>query len=95
MLSHYLKKGLFLPILLFLHISIYAQTGSISGKILDDKQAGLAATTVRLIGGPVAVRASDDGNFLLPNLASVSCGSASCCKGSGQSSGTRRERCRR
>ncbi|AEW00107.1 SusC/RagA family protein [Niastella koreensis] len=69
MLSHYLKKVLFLPILLFLHVCLYAQTGSISGKILDDKQAGLAAATVRLNGATAGVRAGEDGSFKFPNLA--------------------------
>ncbi|MBO9204274.1 MULTISPECIES: SusC/RagA family TonB-linked outer membrane protein [Niastella] len=68
MLSHYLKKVLCLPILLFLHIYTYAQTGSISGKILDDKQAGLAGTTVLLSGASGGVLANDDGSFLLSNL---------------------------
>lgn len=69
MLRHYLKKVLFLPILIFFHITVYAQTGSISGKILDDKQVGLAATTVRLKGVDRGVKADDNGNFTLFNLA--------------------------
>ncbi|AIZ63658.1 membrane protein [Hymenobacter sp. DG25B] len=69
MKHHYLPKLLFL--LLFLctgFTSAFAQTGSISGRVVDEKAQGLPGVTVLIEGTSLGTSTNSDGQFSIQNI---------------------------
>ncbi|WP_303311093.1 SusC/RagA family TonB-linked outer membrane protein [Hymenobacter sp. BT730] len=69
MKHHYLLKLLFL--LLFLctgFTSAFAQTGSISGRVVDEKAQGLPGVTVLIEGTSLGTSTNSDGQFSIQNI---------------------------
>ncbi|TWR24308.1 TonB-dependent receptor [Mucilaginibacter achroorhodeus] len=72
MRNNYLKKFMFLFAVLLLSQAIHAQSGSISGKVVDENNAPLPGATVLISGTTIAGAADANGNY---KIAGVKAGS--------------------
>lgn len=70
MRHYYLKKYLLLLSFLSLSYIAFGQTGSITGKVLDEKRAELVGASVHIEGTPQSTAADRNGNYKLTNLKS-------------------------
>jgi len=68
MRNYYLKRYLLFFSFLLLSCAAFAQTGTISGKILDDKRAELPGSTVKIAGTQQSTAADANGNYKLTGI---------------------------
>lgn len=66
--KNYLRSTLMCCLLVLLSISVFAQNGSISGRVLDESNQPLAGASVSIKGLPRTVGVDDNGNYVLNNL---------------------------
>src|ERR1700712_3516607 len=65
MLLERLLKRVFLPILLLLGITAFAQDKTVTGKVTDSSGTGLQAVSVTIKGKNTGVQTAADGSFTL------------------------------
>lgn len=59
------KNYLLLALFIFFSATLFAQTGKISGKILNDKNEAIPGVSIKIAGAPGGVTSAVDGSFLI------------------------------